>query len=99
MVFCPSYRLIEEISGQFEDLCSQKNEEIEILCQRAGMHETEREDFLAQFESAHPKGLVGFCVMGGIFGEGIDLRKHRLIVAVIVMSLKQISAPTTLGML
>ena len=84
MVFCPSYRLIEEISGQFEDLCSQKNEEIEILCQRAGMHETEREDFLAQFESAHPKGLVGFCVMGGIFGEGIDLRNDRLIGAVIV---------------
>ena len=27
---------------------------------------------------------IGFCVMGGIFGEGIDLKKDRLIGAVIV---------------
>jgi len=29
-------------------------------------------------------GLVGFCVMGGIFSEGIDLKKDSLIGAIIV---------------
>lgn len=31
-----------------------------------------------------PRTLVGFCVLGGIFGEGIDLKRDSLIGAVIV---------------
>lgn len=37
-----------------------------------------------EVEIEEPKTLVGFCVLGGIFSEGIDLRKDSLIGAIIV---------------
>ena len=46
--------------------------------------EQEKEAFLKAFDETNEGTLVGFCVMGGIFGEGIDLRAERLIGAVIV---------------
>ena len=48
------------------------------------MKEQEKEAFLKAFDETNEGTLVGFCVMGGIFGEGIDLRAERLIGAVIV---------------
>lgn len=84
MAFFPSYRMIEEVAKQFETLCTEQNDTVRLLCQTSGMRETEREEFLEQFERVHAEGLVGFCVMGGIFGEGIDLRSDRLIGAIIV---------------
>ena len=48
------------------------------------MTEPEREVFLGDFAAEHEKTLVGFAVLGGIFGEGIDLVGERLIGAVIV---------------
>lgn len=84
MVFFSSYRMMEDVAQQFEDLCFEQDEEIILSCQTAGMDEEQREAFLAQFEQAHEQGLAGFCVMGGIFGEGIDLKADRLIGAVIV---------------
>ena len=43
------------------------------------MSEEEREIFLENFEENTEEGLVGFCGMGGIFSEGIDLTADRLI--------------------
>ena len=62
------------------------------LLQMESMNETDREEFLALFRSedsltaagACDKVLIGFCVLGGIFGEGIDLKKDSLIGAIIV---------------
>jgi DNA excision repair protein ERCC-2 len=48
------------------------------------MTESERDAFLASFSVEHGETLVGFAVLGGIFGEGIDLVGERLIGAVIV---------------
>ena len=48
------------------------------------MTEQEREEFLEEFEQKRDRSLVGFCVMGGIFSEGIDLADDRLIGAIIV---------------
>ena len=48
------------------------------------MTEADREDFLEKFSRGREDTLVGFCVMGGIFSEGIDLAGDRLIGAVIV---------------
>ena len=50
------------------------------------MTEEEREAFLHEFEQKRKEdeGLLGFCVMGGIFGEGIDLKEDSLIGAIIV---------------
>jgi DNA excision repair protein ERCC-2 len=48
------------------------------------MDEAARETFLAQFSTGNQETLVGLAVMGGIFGEGIDLVGERLIGAVVV---------------
>jgi Rad3-related DNA helicase len=48
------------------------------------MTEPERDAFLAAFSVEHGETMVGFAVLGGIFGEGIDLVGERLIGAVIV---------------
>ena len=48
------------------------------------MEEVHREEFLEKFKENREKTLLGFCVMGGIFSEGIDLSRDRLIGAVIV---------------
>lgn len=84
MVFFSSYRMMEDVAEQFVLLCEEKKENIRLICQETGMREEQREEFLAQFEESHPEGLAGFCVMGGIFGEGIDLKEDRLIGAVVV---------------
>ena len=48
------------------------------------MGEQEREEFLQKFQEKCEHSLVGFCVMGGIFAEGIDLIGDSLIGALIV---------------
>ena len=48
------------------------------------MNEKKREEFLAEFAENREKTLMAFCVMGGIFGEGIDLKNEQLIGAIIV---------------
>ena len=47
------------------------------------MKEQEREEFLQEFEQ-NQESLVAFCIMGGIFSEGIDLLGEKLIGAILV---------------
>lgn len=69
-----------------------KQTTLTITMQRSNMNEAEREEFLQSFEREDNGTLVAFCVMGGIFGEGIDLKNDRLIGAIIVgTGLPQIS--------
>ena len=46
--------------------------------------ESEREEFLSLFEQVRERSMAAFCVMGGIFSEGIDLTNDRLIGTVVV---------------
>ncbi|WP_066272750.1 ATP-dependent DNA helicase [Hydrogenophaga palleronii] len=55
--------------------------EVPVWAQARGMSETEREAFVARF-TEHSQG-IGFAVLGGAFGEGIDLPGQRLIGAFI----------------
>ena len=48
------------------------------------MGEAAREEFLSGFREDSGGTLIGFCVMGGIFAEGIDLTGNRLIGAIVV---------------
>ena len=83
LIFFPSYKYMTKIY----DLFSVMNHNPEIRVQTPGMTEVEREEFLDNFSIdnlANNKTLVGFAVMGGIFGEGIDLVGDRLTGAVIV---------------
>jgi Rad3-related DNA helicase len=62
------------------------------MLQKNNMNENAREEFLREFEAPGERTLVAFCVMGGIFGEGIDLKHDRLIGAIVVgTGLPQIS--------
>ena len=56
------------------------------------MREKEREEFLEMFSEKREKTVIGFCVLGGIFAEGIDLKGESLIGVLIVgTGLPQIS--------
>ena len=77
IAFFPSYQFLEDVYEEFQNL----DEKGEVFCviQDSGMSEEEREEFLAFFEEERTGSLIGFCVMGGIFSEGIDLTEERLI--------------------
>jgi DNA excision repair protein ERCC-2 len=80
LVYFPSYHYLGAVQERFQSL----RPDLRLLAQRPGMSDAERETFLAAFAADHTETLVGFAVMGGIFGEGIDLVGERLIGAVIV---------------
>ena len=89
MAFFPSYRFMEEVYEAFEILLAEQRiagelEEIDYILQSQHMSEEAREIFLENFEEEREGSLIGFCVMGGIFSEGIDLSRDRLIGAAIV---------------
>ena len=59
--------------------------DISCIRQRSSMNELQREQFLSMFqEPRSDRSLLGFCILGGIFSEGIDLRGDSLIGAMIV---------------
>lgn len=90
MVFFPSYKMMNEVYGIYQEAYG--TEGMKVLLQTSAMQEQEREEYLAQFEDVGKQTLLGFCVMGGIFAEGIDLTGERLVGALIVgTGLPQIS--------
>jgi DNA excision repair protein ERCC-2 len=80
LVFFPSYAYLAAVL----ELLKEKLPEEQLLVQDRGMTEAERQDFLEQFSAGNQGTLVGLAVMGGVFGEGIDLVGERLIGAVVV---------------
>lgn len=91
IVFFPSYKMLGQVRESFLAIGGIL-EEMDCICQESGMGEQEREEFLHAFSEHREKTLVGFCVMGGIFAEGIDLKGESLIgVLVVGTGLPQIS--------
>lgn len=82
MVFFPSYKMMDEIYSLICEMAPHLSNS--IVCQTTDMTEEDREDFLEAFSENATQSHIGFCVMGGIFSEGIDLVGDRLIGAVIV---------------
>lgn len=88
MVFFPSYKLMNQVHEIYLEMDSDS----EIIVQTSGMSEEEREEFLEEFSIKRDNSLIAFCVMGGIFGEGIDLKNEQLIGVIVVgTGLPQIS--------
>ena len=83
MVFFPSYRFMEDVLKYFAEKTADR-QDIACVVQSQYMNEEETEAFLQTFETDREETLIGFCVMGGIFSEGIDLSRDRLIGAAIV---------------
>ena len=79
MVFFPSYRLMEDVYQVYEEEFSV--DWVRCIRQNSDMTEREREEFLEEFQSREGT-LVGFCVLGGIFSEGVDLTGESLIGAI-----------------
>ena len=98
IVFFPSHAFLNQVLHAYEEYFQDEGEE--CIVQKSSMREEEREEFLNRFEGNEDcdleeviqmdieyeteKTLIGFCVMGGIFSEGIDLKNDRLIGTVIV---------------
>jgi DNA excision repair protein ERCC-2 len=80
LLFFPSYDYMRLVYEGFRSSCP----EVDTVLQTPGMPEDDRSAFLDRFSRDNPETLVGFAVMGGIFGEGIDLVGERLSGAVIV---------------
>lgn len=57
---------------------------VEYIMQINDMSEMEREEFLDRFEKNNNTAMVAFCVLGGVFSEGIDLKHDSLIGAIVV---------------
>jgi|LGVF01.1.fsa_nt_gb DNA excision repair protein ERCC-2 len=80
IVYFSSYAYKKEVLDAFEML----ETDIKILDQQRELTEIEKEEFLDKFELSPEKSMMGFCVLGGSFSEGVDLRGDRLIGTVIV---------------
>lgn len=80
LLFFPSYEYLQMIYRLFRDECA----ELATVIQTPEMDEAARMTFLSNFRNADERTLVGFVVMGGVFGEAIDLKGEHLIGAVIV---------------
>ncbi|RRK11288.1 ATP-dependent DNA helicase [Lactiplantibacillus garii] len=93
LVFFPSYGYLSQI----RDALKVAYPDTVTTSQETTMDAAARQAFLDQF-TAHPATtLVGFCVLGGIFSEGIDLRGDRLIgVAIVSVGLPGLNPETNL---
>lgn len=77
LAFFSSFDYLQQVA----QLLAQRHPAITLWLQARGMAEAERQAFLDQF-TQHSQG-IGFAVLGGAFGEGIDLPGSRLIGAFI----------------
>lgn len=80
IVFFPSYQYMNSVYEIISNECP----DIRTYIQSVSMSEKDREDFLDFFKADPDETVLGFCVLGGIFSEGIDLKDDRLIGAIIV---------------
>ncbi len=78
--YFPSYVYLELVYNIFTDIAPS----IAAIVQKPDFSEEQRNDFLNQFRAGHDGTLAGFAVLGGVFGEGIDLTGDRLTGAAIV---------------
>lgn len=80
IVFFSSYVYKKAVLEIFESL----EADIDIVDQQRDLSEEDKELFLSQFKEEVDKSMIAFCVLGGSFSEGVDLRGNRLIGTAIV---------------
>ncbi len=99
MLFFPSHAFLRQVYDVYIHYFNADGG-VECIVQEDYMNEQAREDFLNRFtgneecdlnalihmdiEIEEERSLAGFCVLGGIFSEGIDLKNDSLIGAVII---------------
>ena len=86
LAFFSSFDYLEQVATLF----AERHPDIPVWLQARRMNESERAGFLARF-TTDSRG-IGFAVLGGAFGEGIDLPGARLVGAfVATLGLPQIN--------
>ncbi len=99
LIFFPSHQFLTDVYEVYEEHFYNP-ESTEVLLQSSYMTEDAREAFLSRFtpgncldlsqiihmdlEVVEDRSVVGFCVMGGVFSEGIDLKYDSLIGVIVV---------------
>nr|WP_255771936.1 ATP-dependent DNA helicase [Microbulbifer guangxiensis] len=78
LVFFPSYRFLQQVAERFAARFPQH----EVVRQKPGASEAERVAFLAHFSEA--RNSLGFAIMGGVFGEGVDYVGEQLVGTIVV---------------
>ncbi|SHF34135.1 Rad3-related DNA helicase [Modicisalibacter ilicicola DSM 19980] len=77
LAFFSSFEYLEQVAALFRERCPA----VPLWAQSRRMDEPSRQGFLAGFREGGQG--IGFAVLGGVFGEGIDLPGERLIGAFI----------------
>lgn len=80
IAFFPSYQYMNEIYKRYIEIYPNDN----AIIQTSNMSEQEKIDFLEKFKDTTNNKILGFCVLGGTYAEGIDLTEERLIGTIIV---------------
>ena len=80
LIYFPSYAYMREVHRHFTAL----NVPASVLMQQPAMSAEHRRRFLDRFHEENEQAVVGFAVMGGVFGEGVDLVGERLIGVMVV---------------
>ena len=78
MIFLPSYEYLKKVYSRYIELYGEEG----TIIQGESLTEAEKEEFLSNFyEGAN---ISAFCVIGGMFSEGIDLPGKKLIGSIII---------------
>lgn len=77
MVFFPSYAYLNAVYDEYKEKYGENN----VLVQERSMNEAKRAEFLSRFTPS--SAVTAFAVIGGVFGEAVDLVGDKLIGAVI----------------
>lgn len=79
IVFLPSYAYMKQLSDAFIEAYPN----IQVSVQHDQMNQHEKQRFLDSFDD-NDQLHVRFCVLGGMFSEGIDLKGNKLIGTIII---------------
>ncbi len=75
IAYFPSYEYMKRVCRSFLNL----SPDCAVVMQKPGMGRRERDKFVNLFREETERSVVGFCVLGGMFSEGIDLSGESLI--------------------
>lgn len=78
-VYVPSYEYLTKLIPYLEF-----DDDVNLFVQEKDMDDMARQDFLSCFVDKPQKTTVGVVVVGGAFGEGVDLTSERLIGVVVI---------------
>lgn len=85
MLFFPSFEYMDKVCDRLQKSFSQDTTiKHTLITQKSGMTNIEKQEFLDNFAEASEDCLIGAAVLGGHFGEGIDLVGDRLSGVIIV---------------